>query len=538
MKALIFILAIIAPAPVATPESPTQARDLAPLTIGENVFHRRVLANGLRAVAVRDQEAHVSVFVVVGVGKRQETAGTTGLAHLVEHAMYTGTPTTGVDEHERIVESWGGKSNAYTREDYTLYYDHAFPAEKLLELLKMEADRLRNLTFAEEPVLHERHRLEVEEANTFQPSEGRAEQLEDAVFRAHSYRVGLRDEKGHTKAPQLPVAAIKEFYDRHYHPDNVCIVVAGGVEPAKALDDVEAAFGKIPAGPKQAPPTVEPWPEKSRTVRIPSTLPRDRHELVWLIPERGDPARWALQVLGDCIDRRELPGGRPIEVAVGERVDCDLFVVSTTGEGGVEALRGVLEQFRAEAPAAEELAEVKRLSQKRYDGRPLRARPYFALAGTFGIYEVFGQAELLAHHHREIAAVTGEEVLEAARRYLAPARCVTVVFEGTGAEIAPLPTDPEALRTAAAEAADSGDYQRAIEAYTRLLAMKPNRMNTVIYLATRGQVHLELRAFDAAIADFEEALAVVDYPAVRDLLEEALTRKEAAMRGEFGDGEK
>ena len=181
---------------------------------------------------------------------------------------------------------------------------------------------------------------------------------------------------------------------------------------------------------------------------------------------------------------------------------------------------------------------MKRLSRNRFEGQPLRARPYFALAGTFGVYEVFGHAELLANHHQAIAAVTGEEVLEAARRYLAPARCVTVVFEGTGAEVQPLPTDPEALRTAAAEAADSGDYQRAIEAYTHLLAMKPNRMNTVIYLATRGQVHLELRAFDSAIADFEEALAVVDYPAVRDLLAEALTRKEAAMRGEFDDEEK
>ena len=117
----------------------------ATVSVGEHVFHRRQLDNGLRAVAVRDEGENVSVFVVVGVGKRQETSETTGLAHLTEHAMYTGTERTGPGEHDRRVKEMGGKSNAFTREDYTLFYDHCVPLQHLDEVLAMEADRLREI---------------------------------------------------------------------------------------------------------------------------------------------------------------------------------------------------------------------------------------------------------------------------------------------------------------------------------------------------------------------------------------------------------
>ena len=68
-------------------------------------------------------------------------------------------------------------------------------------------------------------------------------------------------------------------------------------------------------------------------------------------------------------------------------------------------------------------------------------------------------------------------------------------------------------------------------AYTELLNRNPNRMNTVIYLATRGQLHMDHEDWDAAIQDFEEALTVVDYPAVREMLKEAQRRKAEAGGG-------
>ncbi|MCH2112970.1 MAG: insulinase family protein, partial [Planctomycetes bacterium] len=72
-----------------------ESAPLSDLIIGEHVFERRELANGLRAVAVQEEGDTTTVFMAVAVGTRNETAETTGLAHLTEHAMFAGTPITG-----------------------------------------------------------------------------------------------------------------------------------------------------------------------------------------------------------------------------------------------------------------------------------------------------------------------------------------------------------------------------------------------------------------------------------------------------------
>ena len=516
--------------------SPLSA-DLETLELGGHRFHRRLLDNGLRAVAVQDPGDTASVFVVVGAGNRDETAETTGLAHLVEHALFTGTPTLGVDEHERTIKSWGGESNAFTREDYTLYYDHDVPAERLSAVLAMEADRLRNISFTEPAVLHERERLRLEEKHTYQPAHGRNELLEAAVLRVHPYRFGIRDADGHTLAPGLGLETIREFYERHYHPDRTAVVVVGPDRPADMLDRIEEAFGSLPRGARPRNIPVEPPVGEARTERLDSNLARGRTELVWHVPARGDDSRPALEVLASWLDRAELADGTPVDASVGGRVDADLLRVGAGGDGRAAELVRLVESARGEAPVEAELELVRALVADDIDGVPLRARPYFSLAVTFGTFEVFGEAELLVNRASDVRSVTPEQVLAAARTYLAPERCVTVVFEGTGAEQEPLPEDPSALAAAAADAADAGDHERAVLAYTKLLAMKPSRMNQVIYLATRGQLHLSVRDYDAAIGDFESALEVVDYPAVRDLLEEAHARKAAARRGQFQDDE-
>jgi len=509
--------------------------DLPPLTVGEHSFHRRRLANGLRAVAVRDEGETVSVFLVVAAGERQETPETSGLAHLVEHALFTGTATTPADVHEATVEGWGGESNAFTRQDTTLYYDHALPPEHLEAVLALEADRLRHLTFDEAAFLHERERLSAEEARTFQASEGRDEELEAALYTVHPYRSGVRDAAGHTRAPLLDLATARAFYDRHYHPNRTCVVVVGPLEPTRALDAVERAFGGLAGGPPAPVPPVEPWIEAAREVRLPSNLRHERTELVWLVPARDGQERAALELCVAWLDRQELPGAVPVEASIGARVDRDLVRVAAAGEGAREALSALVARAREAGPSPDELAEVQSALADDVASTPLRARPYFSLAGLFATWEVFDQGELLAARDAAIRALGTDDVRSAARRFLDPERAVTVVFERGAAEGAPLPSDPSQLAAAAADAADAGDFERAIEAYGRLLAGHPNRMNQVIYLASRGQVYLELRDYEAAIADFETALGVVDYPAVRELLEDAYARQSAALRGEFGE---
>lgn len=490
-------------------------------SIASHVFHRRTLANGLRAVAVRDDGEGLSVFMVVAVGKRQETPTTSGLAHLTEHAMYAGTQKLGLGGHDREIRAMGGESNAFTRDDYTLFYDHEFPAENLATVLSMEADRLRGLTFGEKAVLFERERLRQEEEDTWSWSDMRSEQVDAAVFQIHSYRVGVPDAEHHTHAPKLAVAVVKDFYDRFYHPDHCAVVVVGDIDSKHALDSIEKAFGSLERGPERAELPIEPAIGKAKTVTYASGLARERRAFAWLVPEFGHPDRPALQVLARLLSSRTARDGSPIAAAMANRVDQEVLQLAATGPAAGKELSDLVGSLHLELLDELEVARFKNLLSDDFTSMPMRSRPYFSLAATFGIHEVFGQADYLVNYSREIEAVTPQLLRKVARAYLRSEAQVTVVFEATKESIEPLPNSARELQLAAEEAQGAGDLDRAIAAYTKLLQMKPSKMRTVIFLAERGQIRVSQRDYHGAIHDYEAALAVIDYPAVSDLLAEA-----------------
>jgi zinc protease len=497
------------------------AQDLPQLKVGEHTFHRRQLENGLRAVAVRDTGERVSIFMVVNAGKRHETPMTTGLAHLTEHAMYAGTAKTPLGKHDRMVHAMGGESNAFTREDYTLFYDHSIPSAQLGRVLAMEADRLRGLTLEKKPVFFERERLRREEARTWNPKDARRELLESLFFQVHNYGAGVVTNKGHTKAPGLDIPTIRKFYDRYYQPNRTAVVVLGNLDPKVALDAIAKAFGGLKRGPADEPLAVEPQLTKARKKVIKVDLARDRCNFVWLVPALGHPDRPALAVLARLLSRATSKDGSPIDAEMGTRVDQDLFQIAATGPGSREKLSRLAKKMRGDLFDATEVAEVVKLLAGKFTSLPLRSRPYFSLGGTFCVYEVLGHAEHVSKYGDAIRAVDSETVRAVAQRYLVPKRQLTLTFESTGVATKPLPTDLSQLSRAAQEAEAAGDLDRAILAYTRLLEAGPNKMFTMIYRADRGQLYVKKKDYDGAIRDYEAALRVMEYPAVRKLLDEA-----------------
>jgi predicted Zn-dependent peptidase len=504
-------------------------RELPPVSFGGYAFHRRQLANGLRAVSARDAGEGVSVFVIVAAGNREETPRTTGLAHLAEHAMYTGTAKTGPGEHDRRIREMAGSSNAFTRDDYTLFYDHELPADGLDEVLAMEADRLRNLSFDPNALYAERGRLRVEEAKTWRASERLTQDLEAAVFRRHPYAAGVLDEDGRTLASVLGIWDVREFYDRYYHPNAVAVVVAGDVDPERALEAVQRAFGPLPAGPPRESPPEEPDVLEPRSLSLPSSLPQDRVEWVWLVPAMGHPDRPALHVLARLLSRRTTESGAALFASMGERVDKELFRLAVVGPDAENDLDRILGDLLAGRVDPRELEEVKRLEVRAHEDRPLRTRPYFSLAASFGVYEALGHTEVLLGYASAVEQLTLDDVLRVARVRLDPRRRIEVRFEGTGGELEPLPEDLRALQRAADEATQAGDLDRAVAAYTKLLSLEISEMSRVIALASRGQVRLQQREYGDAVRDFERALELVDYPKLRDLLDEARALEAGAL---------
>lgn len=504
------------------------------LEVGGHRFHYRTLANGLQAFSVWDPEddGTASIFLVIGSGTRDESEETTGLAHLTEHALYTGTKRTGPGEHDRIVqEDLGAESNAFTRDDYTLYYDHGIPAGSLQQVLDLEADRMANLSFAVPAFLHERGRLRAEEAHTYTPSAGRTEQLESAVYRQEGYRYGLRDAEGLTMAPELEIELVQRFYQQHYRPDNAAVIVVSPLPPSKVLDLVEDSFAAWRSPERPHPRELrrhEPEPFGMRNARFESGLSRDRIEFACTVPGWHDDDFPALAVAARVFARRYADQEHPFQVTFSARNGSSLFSVAATGEQAYGQLEEVYADLLENGPAPQELTDAIREEADAYTHLPLRARPYFSLAVEVARFAAHDRVSFLLDYQGAVEAVDSAKVTAVLRRWLDPGRRVVVHFPAAqGVEVPEdWPAATRDLAKLAQEAADSGEYDYAVAAYGELLARKPNKMNTVIYLATRGQLHMDHEQLDRAIADFERALVVVDYPAVRDLLDEARRRRD------------
>ena len=513
----------------------------APLEVGLATFHRRVLPNGLAAFVVDAPHpmdaARTSVFMVVGVGSGAEGAHQSGLAHLVEHALFTGTAATGTDAHEAQLVAWGAESNAYTRDDYTVYYDHGFDRAHLGAVLAMEADRLRGLTWDRDAFLHERYRLDREERGAFTESDGRRELLEAAVLAGRPYAAGVRDAEGRTLAPRLELEAARAFYDQWYHPRNTAVVVAGRVDPAATLDAIEAAFGALPAGP---PPPALPTGTDARRggeVRFASSLPEEKRHAAWVGPALWTPDRAALTLAAEVLAARHRGAG--YDVWMGGRLHADLFVLGAAGAGAAEVLDALAAELRDDPVTDTELAAAAADLGDDLATIPVHGRPYFSLAATVGIHAVLGDATWPARAGAAFAAVTPADVSAAVERWLAPELRMDVVFEADpdadpDAPAFTLPDDPGELAGFAQDAADAGNLGAAIAAYEKLLTLGPDRMNAVIYRFYIGTLKRETGDLEGALAALEEALETVDYPDVRDLANEIRAELEAGGAADDG----
>src|SRR6185295_13310717 len=113
------------------------------------------LDNGLTVLLLPDPATPVVSFQLwVRAGSKDET-GYTGLAHLFEHMMFRGTDRLPPESHERLIEARGGRVNAYTTADTTVFYED-FAPDSLPLVIALEAERLRNLKITEETLTTER----------------------------------------------------------------------------------------------------------------------------------------------------------------------------------------------------------------------------------------------------------------------------------------------------------------------------------------------------------------------------------------------
>ena len=225
------------------------------------------LSNGLRVILSEDHSTpivHVSVWY--HVGSRDEKPGRTGFAHLFEHMMFKGSKNVQPESHTSIIASYGGRSNAYTQEDATVFWE-TLPSQYLPLALWMEADRMATLRVdrdafeKEREVVKEERRLRVDN----QPYGRLNEILFDHAFTTHPYKHATIGSMKDLEAASLQ--DVRDFHDTYYVPENAVVTVVGDFDSAQATQLVQQYFGRVPKATRPVPRDIPKEPEQTQERR-------------------------------------------------------------------------------------------------------------------------------------------------------------------------------------------------------------------------------------------------------------------------------
>jgi predicted Zn-dependent peptidase len=417
-------------------------------------FRRLQLANGLTVILHPDRSTPiVNVQLWYHVGSKDERPGRTGFAHFFEHLMFKGSRNVEPEQHTSIVASVGGRANAYTNEDTTVFWQ-TVPSQYLPLVLWMEADRMASLrieqdTFVRErEVVKEERRMRIEN----QPFGRLNEIIYEQAFTTHPYRHPVIGTMEDLNAATL--ADVRDFYATYYVPSNVTVVIAGDFEMDPTVELVHRYLGRVPKAERPVPRDIPKEPpqraERRVTVQEPVPLPVVvvAHHITYDGHPDSYPLHIAAKVLSDGqssrIYRRLVYDSRLALTAFGQANLIEhpnlLYTVAIVNSGQSPAdvektLIGELERMRTEGVTERELQRSKNQF----------ARDYILSRET-----VQQKASHLAHAevlHADITTADGEfdifqnitraDVQRVAKTYFTPESRVIIHIRPKGASGAP-----------------------------------------------------------------------------------------------------
>ncbi len=303
-----FIVPLAAAAPAAAPEKVVSA---------EGITEYR-LANGLRVLLFPDaSKPTTTVNITYLVGSRHEGYGESGMAHLLEHMVFKGTP-----RHPNIPQeltAHGARPNGTTWYDRTNYFEtFAATDENLRWALDLEADRMINSFIAEKDLRSEfsvvRNEFESGENN---PGRVLLDRVMSSAYLWHNYgksTIGSRED-----IERVPVDNLRAFYKKYYQPDNAVLTVAGKFDEAKTLAWIQELFGAIPKPARVLQPTytVEPTQDGERHVTLRRVGDVQVTAAGYHIPAGAHPDYAAVEILTEVLTAE--PSGRLYKALVETR---------------------------------------------------------------------------------------------------------------------------------------------------------------------------------------------------------------------------
>lgn len=285
------------------------------------------LANGLRVLLFPDQSKQtITVNITYLVGSAHENYGETGMAHLLEHMVFKGTP-----RHPDIpqeLSKHGARPNGTTSWDRTNYFEtFAATEENLKWALDLEADRMVNSFIAKKDLDSEmtvvRNEMEAGENSPFGVTFQRAI---STAYLWHNYgkmTIGARSD-----VENVPIERLQAFYRTYYQPDNAVLLVAGKFDVDKTLGLIASTFGPIPRPSRTIPRiyTIEPTQDGERSVTVRRVGDVQLVTAAYHIPAGSHPDAAAVDVLATVLGAT--PSGRLHKALVETKKASRVFAIA------------------------------------------------------------------------------------------------------------------------------------------------------------------------------------------------------------------
>lgn len=408
------------------------------------IVERYLWSNGLELIYQPDHQSPLLSYQTwFKVGSAHERRGATGIAHLFEHLMFKGTPRYPEGEFDRLLEEVGGEVNAATWLDWT-YYHVDLPSAHLERAVRLEADRLTQLTLTPEAFESERAVVMNERRECVEDDpEG---QLDEVLWlhgmgEGHPYAhptIGWMED-----IAQLSIPLCQTFHQHHYAVNQVTLVVSGDVDRELLLRLVDTHYGHLVAQP--LPPELR-FPEDSKVSRPYHELELAIHapkvQMGFRVPSVMDPLMVALECLDELLfvgDSARLQQ----KLVYDEELVSDLYSATPKFRGdalyeiALDLLPQrdplivrdrVLEELSKIAAGEVDDAELERAKVSKELNGYLELQTAQQRAQALGFWSVVsgGIDEMFNRHHR-IASVSVEDLKRVAQLLLDPHRMITVV---------------------------------------------------------------------------------------------------------------
>ena len=425
------------------------------------------LSNGLKVLLFPDPSSStVTVNVTYLVGSVDESYGETGMAHLLEHMLFKGTPKH--PDPLKELQDMGANMNGTTSWERTNYFETLDGTdENLAWAIEFEADRMINADIAQADLDSEMTVVRNEfESGENSPVGVLYERVLSTAYLWHSYGnspIGSRSD-----IENVPIERLQAFYRKHYQPDNAVLIVAGRIEEQRTLDLIREHFGAIPRPERELTEnyTEEPTQDGERVVSLsrvgdlPTVIagyhaPDGTHE-------DFVPLQVAAGVLGDT------PSGRLyralVETGLATQIGSDqlqlkdpgmvLFFAMLPPDGDVERVREVMLETIAELETNPITAEeVDRMRNQALSGLERLMNNSQAVALQLSDWAAIGDWRMFFIDRDRVRTVTAEQAQAAALHYFKASNRTVGVFTPT--------TAPD--RT---EIPDRADFMSLLEGYT------------------------------------------------------------------------